>query len=88
MIFIRVLLGALAAVLVVVVVLPAFVLFDLVVGGTGLGLCPGAIGTCTTSAFALVELVAILGGVVVVVGGGIVGCLHVLNRPRRRVNTS
>ncbi|MDK1009571.1 MAG: hypothetical protein QGM46_01455 [Actinomycetota bacterium] len=80
MAFVRVLLGGLAAMLVVVVVLPAVVLLDLVVGGTGLGLCPNGLGTCTTSAFTVMELLGILALAATLIGAGVVGCLHVLRR--------
>ncbi len=78
MAFVRLLLGGLVVLLVVIVTLPAVVLLDLVVGGTGLGLCPTGLGTCTTSAFTVMELLVIFCGAVVVVGGGIVGCLHLM----------
>ena len=81
MVFVRLLLGALVALLVVVVAIPAVVLLDLVVGGTGLGLCPAGLGTCTTSAFAVMELLVILVGIAAILGGGIVGCLHLLRQP-------
>jgi len=84
MAFVRILLGALVAVLVVVVAIPAVVLFDLVVGGTGLGLCPNGLGTCATSAFTLMELLVILGGAVAVIGGVIVGFLRLLHRSTPR----
>ena len=80
MAFVRILLGALVAVLVVVVAVPAAALFDLVVGGTGLGLCPTGLGTCTTSAFTAMELLGILTVAVAIVGAGIVGCLRLLHR--------
>lgn len=80
MAFVRILLGALVAMLVVVVVVPGVVLFDLVAGGTGLGLCPTGLGTCTTSAFTVMELLGILMLSVAIVGGGIVGCLRILHR--------
>ena len=82
MAFVRILLGALVAMLVVVIAVPAVVLFDLVVGGTGLGLCPTGLGTCTTSAFTVMELLGILGLSVAIVGAGIVGCLRLLHRSR------
>lgn len=80
MAFVRILLGALVAMLVVVVVVPGVVLFDLVVGGTGLGLCPTGLGTCTTSVFTVMELLGILVLAVSIVGAGIVGCLRILHR--------
>ncbi|MEE8457881.1 MAG: hypothetical protein V3S28_07510 [Acidimicrobiia bacterium] len=84
MAFVRILLGALVAMLVVVVVVPGVVLFDLVVGGTGLGLCPTGLGTCTTSAFTVMELLGILVLAVAIVGAGIVGCLRILHRSTAR----
>jgi len=84
MVFVRILLGALVAMLVVVVAVPTVVLFDLVGGGTGLGLCPMGLGTCTTSAFAVMELLGILMLAVVIVGAAIVGCLRILHRSASR----
>jgi hypothetical protein len=81
MIFVRLLLGGLVALLVVVVAIPAIVLLNLVAGGTGLGLCETGLGTCSTSAYALMELLVVLVGTVAIVGAGIAGCLHILNRP-------
>jgi hypothetical protein len=81
MAFVRLLLGALVALLAVVVAIPAIVLFDLVTGGSGLGLCPTGLGTCSTTAFAVMELLIVLVGVAAVLGGGIVGCLHLLRHP-------
>lgn len=80
MVFVRIMLGALVAMLVVVAAVPAMVLFDLVVGGTGLGLCPTGLGTCTTSPFVLLELLAALALVVGLLGAGVVGCFHLLGR--------
>lgn len=84
MILVRILLGGLTVILAVVVAVPAVALFDLVRGGTGLGLCPETISSCSTSGFAVMELLAVLGGIVVVVGGGIVACLHFLQRSSPR----
>jgi len=80
MVFVRLLLGGLVVLLAIIVAVPAVVLLDLVVGGTGLGLCASGLGTCSTSAFTLMELVVVLTGGFVLVGGAIVGCLHVLGR--------
>lgn len=80
MAFVRVVLGGLVAMLVVVVALPAVVLLDLVAGGTGLGLCPTGLGTCTTSAFAVMELLGILAVAVTLIGAGVVGCLYLLRQ--------
>lgn len=80
MVFVRLLLGGLVALLVVVVSIPAIVLLDLVAGGTGLGLCATGLGTCSTSAYALMELLGALVGLAAIVGAGIAGCLHILGR--------
>lgn len=77
---IRVVLGMLIAVAVVVAAIPAVVLVDLVSGGTGLGLCQEGLGRCTTSPFALAELLILLGIVGVVIGGGIAMCVRLLQR--------
>jgi hypothetical protein len=84
MAFVRLLLGGLVALLVFVVAIPAVALLDLVVGGTGLGLCPVGLGTCSTSAFTFMELLVVLVGAVVLIGGGIIGCLHILARAEPR----
>jgi hypothetical protein len=84
MTFVRILLGALVAMLIVIAAVPAFVLFDLVIGGTGMGLCPSGLGTCTTSAFTFMELLGILALAVAVTGAGIVGCLRLLHRSTLR----
>lgn len=77
---VRVVLGMLIAVAVVVAAIPAVVLVDLVSGGTGLGLCEDGLSRCTTSAFALAELVILLGIVAVAIGGGIAACVRLLRR--------
>jgi len=82
MVPVRILLGALTAILVAVVVLPAVVLLDLAVGGTGLGICPTGLGACTTSAFTLIELLGVLTLAVSAAGAGVVACLRLLNRER------
>jgi hypothetical protein len=84
MAFVRLLLGGLIALLVFVVAIPAVALLDLVVGGTGLGLCPAGLGTCSTSAFTFMELLVILVGAVGLIGAGIIGCLHILARAKPR----
>lgn len=78
MTFVRLVLGVLIACMVMVTALPAVVLVDLVSGGTGLGLCPSGLATCTTSAFTVVELVIVLALVLGALGAGIAVCLRVL----------
>jgi hypothetical protein len=83
MVAIRIVLGALVVLLVVVVAVPAAALIDLVLGGTGLGLCPDGLGTCSTSVFGAMELLLVLLLVASVIGAGVVGCLRLLSRPQR-----
>ncbi len=83
MVVVKIVLGALVALLAVVVAVPAFVLIDLVLGGTGLGLCPDGLGTCSTSMFSAMELLLVLLVIVSAIGAGVAGCLRLLSRPRR-----
>jgi hypothetical protein len=84
MVVVRIVLGALIALLVVVVAVPAAVLMDLVLGGTGLGLCPEGLGSCSTSIFSAMELLFVLLVFAAVMGAGVAGCLRILSRPQRR----
>lgn len=81
MIVVRIILGALIALLLVVVAVPAVVLLDLVVGGTGLGLCTEGLGACDTSLFTLLELALILLTVVTILGFAVAACVRLLARP-------
>lgn len=87
MTLVRIILGALIALLVVVVAVPAIALLDLVLGGTGLGLCTEGLGACDTSFFALLELALILVVIGTALGFGVAGCVRVLGRSRRRSST-
>lgn len=80
----RFLMGMLIAVAVVAAAIPAVVLIDLVSGGTGLGLCPGGLGRCTTSPFTVAELMILLGATMAVLGGGIAICVRLLRRDGSR----
>ena len=82
MVVVRIVLGALIALLAVVIAVPAVVLMDLVLGGTGLGLCPGGLGACSTSMFTTMELLLVLLVVASVIGAGVAGCLRLLSKPR------
>jgi hypothetical protein len=84
MVVVKIALGALVALLAVVVAVPAVVLMDLVLGGTGLGLCPEGLGTCSTSMFSAMELLLVLLVVVSIIGAGVAGCFRVLSGPQRR----
>jgi hypothetical protein len=83
MVVVRIVLGALIAVLVVVLALPAVVLMDLVIGGTGLGLCVDGLGACDTSLFAVLELLLLFTAVSVALGFAVAGCLRFLTRNTR-----
>lgn len=54
---IRVIIGALIAMIVAVTLLPMLVLLDLVGGGDGWGLCPDGLASCRVSYFSGPELV-------------------------------
>ena len=82
LIALRILLGVLVGIVVAAAVAPMLVLADLAGGGTGSGLCPDGVSTCTTSYFAGPELLAILLLVLFAALGGIAIC----NRLIRRLN--
>jgi hypothetical protein len=84
MIVVRVILGALVAMLAVVLVMPAVVLLDLLTGGTGLGLCASGLGTCETPFYTLIELLMVFTVLVFVLGFLVTACLRVLSRQARR----
>lgn len=83
LIALRILLGVLIAIVITAAVVPLLVIADLAGGGTGWGLCPDGISTCTTSYFAGPELLAILLVVLFAALGGIAIC----NRLIRRLDT-
>lgn len=60
MLALRILLGILLVLGASILVIPALVLFDLVSGGTGWGLCEAGIDGCDVGYFAGAELAAIL----------------------------
>lgn len=86
MIVIRIILGALTALLAVVLAMPAIVLLDLVAGGSGLGLCLDGLRTCDTPFYTVVELLLAFTVVVFVLGAGVAGCVRALSASRRRAN--
>ena len=55
---IRIVIGALIALIVAVTLLPMLVLLDLVGGGDGWGICPDGLASCRTSYFSGPELAA------------------------------
>ncbi|MCJ7726932.1 MAG: hypothetical protein MUP76_11175 [Acidimicrobiia bacterium] len=52
----RVIIGALIALIVAITLLPMLVLLDLVGGGDGWGICPDGLSSCRTSYFSGLEL--------------------------------
>ncbi len=80
----RVLLGLLFAAVGAVAAVPLLVLVDLSSGGTGLGLCPGGLGSCRASYFTAPELFAILTLGLFVLLAAIAGCLRGTRRLQAR----
>jgi len=76
----RILLGALIAVAVATALIPMLVIGDLAGGGSGWGLCPEGIGTCSTSYFAGPELLAVLLIVLFATLAGIAVCVRWIRR--------
>lgn len=83
MVVVRIAMGALIAVLLVVIAIPVIALVDLIAGGTGLGLCPEGLGVCETSLFTILELALLLFGVATALGFAIAGCHRLLVRQAR-----
>ena len=79
----RILLGVLIAVAVATALVPMLVVADLAGGGSGWGLCPEGIGTCSTSYFAGPELLAVLLVVLFATLAGIAVCLRWIRRLER-----
>ncbi|MEA2010320.1 MAG: hypothetical protein U9N78_06415 [Actinomycetota bacterium] len=76
----RTLLGVLIGVAVATALVPMLVIADLAGGGSGWGLCPEGIGTCSTSYFAGPELLAILLVVLFATLAGIAVCTRWIRR--------
>jgi hypothetical protein len=79
----RILLGVLIAVAVATALVPMLVIADLAGGGSGWGLCPEGIGTCSTSYFAGPELLAILLVVLFATLAGVAVCTRWIRRLER-----
>jgi hypothetical protein len=86
MVVIRIVLGALTALLAVALAMPAIVLFDLVAGGSGLGLCADGLRTCDTPFYTVLELLVAFTAIVFVLGAGVAACLRALSASSRRVS--
>jgi hypothetical protein len=75
-VLLRVVLGILIAIAAAIVVIPVFVVFDLVSGGTAFGLCPTGLRTCEPGYFAWAELLGILLLALFVLGAGMALCVR------------
>jgi hypothetical protein len=80
LIALRILLGVLVAVVIAAAATPMLIIADLAGGGTGWGLCPDGITTCTTSYFAGPELALILLFVLFGALGGVAVCNRLIRR--------
>jgi hypothetical protein len=76
----RILFGVLIAVAVATALVPMLVIADLASGGSGWGLCPEGISTCSTSYFAGPELLATLLVVLFATLAGIAVCARWIRR--------
>jgi len=74
----RITLGVLLVIAAAVAAVPALVLFDLVSGGTGWGLCETGLSSCSTGYFAGPELFALLTVVMFVILALAAMCLRAL----------
>ena len=66
----RIVLGVLLAVVAAVLVVPLLIVFDLISGGTALGLCPNGLRACQPGYFTGIEL---MGGLLAVLLVALVG---------------
>jgi hypothetical protein len=83
LIVLRTLLGVLIAVAIATALVPMLVVTDLGGGGSGWGLCPDGIGTCSSSYFAGPELLALLLVVLFAILAGIAVCTRWIRRLER-----
>ncbi len=84
----RILLGILLAVAAAIVVIPLLLVFDLVTGGTALGLCPSGLGTCQPGYFTGLELLGVLLVALFVAIAGIGLCAKGIRYLEERENRS
>jgi hypothetical protein len=75
---VRIALGVLLVIAAAIAVVPALVLFDLVSGGTGWGLCPTGLALCDPGYLAGPELFGVLAVALFIVVGLAAMCLKVL----------
>lgn len=80
----RFVVGVLLAVVAVVLVVPLFLVFDLVSGGTAFGLCPSGLRACQPGYFSGIELLGLLLIVLFVAVAGIGLCARFIRRFQER----
>ena len=80
LIALRILLGVLVVIVVATAVAPLLVIADLAGDGSGWGLCPEGIATCSTSYFTGPELLTILLFVLFAALAGVAVCLRLIRR--------
>ena len=80
LIALRILLGVLVGIVLGAALAPLLVVADLAGGGTGWGLCPDGVSTCTVSYFAGPELLVILTVVLLAAAAGIAACIRLIRR--------
>ena len=83
LVVLRIVLGAFLAIAAAVLAVPVFILADLAGGGTGWGMCPAGLSTCSTSYFAGPELfLALFAVLVVAIGGAAIAARGIRRRER------
>jgi len=87
MLALRVALGVLLVIAAAIAVVPALVLFDLVSGGTGWGLCQTGLSSCNTGYFAAPELAVLLIVSLFIVLAGSAACLRGIRYLEKRKST-
>ena len=83
LIVLRILLGVLIAIALATALVPMLVIADLAGGGSGWGLCPEGLATCSTSYFAGPELLLLLLVVLFATLAGIAVCSRWIRRLQR-----
>lgn len=85
LVVLRIVFGAFLAIAAAALAVPVLVLADLAGGGTGWGLCPDGLGTCSTSYFAGPELfLALFATLLVAIGGAALAARGIRRRRPRQ----
>jgi len=83
-VFLRIVFGLFVAIAAAALAVPVLVLADLAGGGSGWGICPEGLGTCSTSYFAGPELFLALFGVLILAAGGAALAARGIRRRKRQ----